>query len=277
MNKGTLYIVATPIGNLSDITQRALDILSSVDIIACEDTRVTQKLLNHFDIKTKTISYHKFSEQKRSNEITEKLNSGLNVALVTDAGTPLVSDPGSILIENARNNNITVVPVVGACAAIGLLQSVQNSGHFCFIGFFPQKKEEIRNLEKFIYDFDIIFYEAANRILETLQNIKEIFGNNLKISIGRELTKKFEDINTFEISKMVEYLRENTLKGEITTIIHKMNKPEENKNYYQEIEKLLNKGFSAKDISIILSELDFGNKNEIYKLAIRISSETVSS
>ncbi len=121
MNKGTLYIVATPIGNLSDITQKALDILSSVDIIACEDTRVTQKLLNHFDIKTKTISYHKFSEQKRSNEITEKLNSGLNVALVTDAGTPLVSDPGSILIENARNNNITVVPVVGACAAIGLL------------------------------------------------------------------------------------------------------------------------------------------------------------
>ena len=106
MNKGTLYIVATPIGNLSDITQRAVDSLRSVDVIACEDTRVTQKLLNHFDIKTKTISYHKFSEQKRSFEIIENLKNGLNVALVTDAGTPLISDPGSILIKNAREENI---------------------------------------------------------------------------------------------------------------------------------------------------------------------------
>lgn len=277
MNKGTLYIVATPIGNLSDITQRAVDVLNSVDIIACEDTRVTQKLLNHFDIKTKTLSYHKFSEQKRSAEILGKLNDGLNVALVTDAGTPLISDPGSILVENVRKENIKVVPIVGACAVTGLLQSIQNSGKFAFIGFFPQKKEEINHLENFIYDFDIVFYEAANRILETLENIKEIFGETIKISIGRELTKKFEDINTFEISKMIEHLKANTIKGEIVALIHKIEKVKENKNYSKEITKLLNKGFSAKDIGIILSELGFGNKNEIYKLAIRISSDTVSS
>ncbi len=277
MNKGTLYTVATPIGNLSDITQRAVEVLSSVDIIACEDTRVTQKLLNHFDIKTKTISYHKFSEQKRSVEIIEHLNNGLNVALVTDAGTPLISDPGSILIENARKESIKITPIVGACAVIGLLQSVQNSGNFAFIGFFPQKKEEIKLLEKIIYDFDIVFYEAANRIIETFENIKEAFGEKIKISIGRELTKKFEDINTFEITEMLEYLKSNTLKGEIVALIHKSNKPNEDKNCLAEITKLLNKGFSAKDISIILSELNFGNKNEIYKLAIRISSETVSS
>lgn len=277
MNKGTLYIVATPIGNLSDITQRAVDVLNHVDIIACEDTRVTQKLLNHFGIKTKTISYHKFSEQKRSAEILGKLNDGLNVALVTDAGTPLISDPGSILVENVRKENIKVVPIVGACAVTGLLQSIQNSGKFAFIGFFPQKKEEINHLENFIYDFDIVFYEAANRILETLENIKEIFGETIKISIGRELTKKFEDINTFEINKMIEHLKANTIKGEIVALIHKIEKVKENKNYSKEITKLLDKGFSAKDIGIILSELGFGNKNEIYKLAIRISSDTVSS
>ena len=277
MSKGTLYVVATPIGNLSDITQRAVDVLKHVDIIACEYTRVTQKLLNHFDIKTKTLSYHKFSEQKRSAEIIEKLTNGLNVALVTDAGTPLISDPGSILVEKVRNENIKIVPVVGACAVIGLLQSVQNSGNFAFIGFFPQKKEEIQQLEKIIYDFDIVFYEAANRILETLENIQEIFGETIKISIGRELTKKFEDINTFEIKEMIEHLKANTIKGEIVALIHKIEKVKENKNFSEAITKLLKKGFSAKDISVILSELDFGNKNEIYKLAIRISSDTVSS
>ena len=270
MNKGTLYIVATPIGNLSDITKRAIEILNSVDIIACEDTRVTQKLLNHFDIKTKTLSYHKFSEQKRSTEITEHLNKGLNVALVSDAGTPLISDPGNILVEKARKENIKIVPVVGACAAIGLLQSVQNSGKFSFIGFFPQKKEDLQNLTNIICDFDIVFYEAANRILETLENIKEIFGEKTTVSVGRELTKKFEDINTFEIDKMIEYLKSNILKGEIVAVIHKKEKSDENKIFKEEIIKLLNKGFSAKDISIILSELGFGNKNEIYKLAIRI-------
>ena len=277
MNKGILYIVATPIGNLSDITFRAIEILKTVDIIACEDTRVTQKLLNHFDIRTKTISCHKFSEQKRSGEIIDKLNNGMNVALVTDAGTPLISDPGSVLIKNVRNENIKIVPIVGACAAIALMQSVENCGRFSFIGFFPQKKEDINSLLDIIYFSDIVFYEAANRILNTLDVIKETFGDKVNISIGRELTKKFEDINSLKINDMINYLKSNPLKGEIVGIVHKKEEEKENTAINFQIKKLLSKGFSAKDVSIILSELDMGNKNDIYKLAIRISSDTVVS
>ena len=263
MAKGTLYIVATPIGNLGDFSARAVDTLKNADIIACEDTRVTQKLLNHFDIRTKTISYHKFSEKERSNKLIAALNNGSDVALVSDAGTPIISDPGSILVKEARENNIKVVPIPGCCAAITALSAIYNDGTFAFLGFFPQKLTDAKNILEYSKDFNLVFYESPNRIIKTLHFIKENLGS-VDISIARELTKIHEDINSFEISEMINYLETTTVKGEIVFVIHKREIKEE-KDYFKRAQKLLKEGFSAKDVSKIISILYDVPKNEVYK------------
>lgn len=264
MQKGTLYIVATPIGNLKDITFRAIEILNSVDVVACEDTRVTQKLLNHYKIATKTISYHKFSEKERSVSLINLLNEGKNIALVSDAGTPLISDPGSILVCEARKSNIKVVPVCGASAVITVLSSIYTNGDFAFCGFFPQKPKDAENILTFYKNFNLVFYESPNRILKTLYLIREIIGS-VEVSVARELTKIYEDINTFEISEMINYLESTIVKGEIVFVIHKSIIEKEKINLNQHIKKLQDKGFGAKDISIILSTLFNVSKNDLYK------------
>ena len=263
MEFGTLYIVATPIGNLGDFSSRAIQTLQSADIIACEDTRVTQKLLNHFGIKTKTISYHKFSEKEQSKKLINMLKNGQNIALVSDAGTPLISDPGNILVEIARTENITIVPVPGCCAAITALSAISASGSFAFMGFFPQKQSEIQPILKYSEHHNLVFYESPNRILKTLQTIQKTLGN-VTISIGRELTKIHEDIKTLEISKMIEYLNNSTLKGEIVFIIHKKEYTD-HADYIAPAKKLLQEGFSAKDTAKIISIIFEMPKNEVYK------------
>ncbi len=263
MGKGVLYIVATPIGNLNDASARMIETLSIVDLIACEDTRVTQKLLNHFGINTKTISYHKFSEAEKSATLIELLNEGKNVALVSDAGTPLISDPGSILVEKARENDIKVVPIPGCSAVITALSSINNDGLFSFCGFFPQKESEIVKYKKYIPDFNLVFYESPNRIIKSLYLIKNIFGN-INVSVARELTKIYEDINTFTISEMINYLENSTVKGEIVLVLHKY-EPVNNFEYRDYAEKLFKKGYSSKDIAQILSTIFNISKNEIYK------------
>ena len=266
MSSGILYIVATPIGNLCDISQRAITTLSDADLIACEDTRVTQKLLNHYKIITKTISYHKFSEKERSAKLINLLLEGKNIALVSDAGTPIISDPGSILVEEARKNNIKVIPVPGCSAITTFLSAISNDGLFAFCGFFPQKESEIYKYKKFTGDFNLVFYESPNRIIKSLNLIKEIFGE-VKISLGRELTKIHEDINTFLISDMINYLSATTVKGEIVFVIHKTD-IKENIDYTEYARKLSQKGYSAKDVSIILSTIFDVPKNIIYKSLI---------
>ena len=268
MIAGTLYIVATPIGNLQDFTFRAIETLQKVDIIACEDIRVTQKLLNHYDIQTKTISYHKFSEKQRSATLLEYLQEGKNVALVSDAGTPLISDPGSILIEEVRKAGIKVVPIPGVSAVITALSAVSNDGQFAFLGFFPQKNSEIENLKKHIVDFNLVFYESPNRIIKTLELVKEFFGD-VVISVGRELTKLHEDINTFPIDEMISYLKNSVVKGEITFVIHKKNAEKEDVDYMLYFEKLLKEGFSQKDIAKIISIIFDVKKNDVYKKIIK--------
>ncbi len=274
MDKGKLYIVATPIGNLKDFTYRATEILSNVDIIACEDTRVTSKLLNSYGINTKTISYHKFSEKQRSEILLKYLLEGKNVALVSDAGTPLISDPGSILIEEVKKSGINVIPIPGACAAVTALSAIVNDGIFAFLGFFPQKISEIEKLKNYINDFDLIFYESPNRIIKTLEILRELFGE-IRVSIARELTKIYEDINTFSISQMINYLQRTTLKGEITLIIHKNNEKKEDFEFLSSATKLLNDGFSAKDTAKILSLLFGLPKNEIYKKIVENNKKNI--
>lgn len=219
MKEYDFYIVPTPIGNLKDITQRAIDVLNTVDIVACEDIRVTQKLLNHFEIKTKCISYHKFNEKERINYFLNQLNEGKKIALVSDAGTPLFCDPGAVIVEELRKNNYKVTALAGANAVTTFLSQVPRTGEdFTFAGFLPRTKSQIENLLKKYKTTDLVFYDSPNRILNTLEIVKEIRPNS-KVAIGRELTKVFEEIVIDHTEKVIEYFTNNTLKGEIVGLV----------------------------------------------------------
>jgi len=267
-NSIALYIVATPIGNLEDITLRALNVLKNVDIIAAEDTRNTNILLNKYNINTRLISYHKFSEQKRCETILNYLKEGKNVALVSDAGTPLISDPGNILVENVLNEGFKVVPIVGASAVIALLSSVSRKDEdFKFIGFLPRIETKIEEIILDNKNENLIFYESPQRLLKALEIISKCFVQK-KISVGRELTKKFEEIKTADVKDIIEYFKNNPLKGEIVCLAHKSEA--ETKDFIQEIKKLKNLKFKDKEIANIISTLYCTNKNEIYKKCLEL-------
>ena len=173
MKEYQFYVVPTPIGNLSDITLRAIETLKSVDIIACEDMRVTQKLLNHYEIKTKCISYHKFNERERIDLFLKYINEGKKIALVSDAGTPLICDPGVVIVEELRKNNVEITSLPGANAVITFLSQIPRVDEaFTFIGFLPKTTSQIKEIIKKYELFDTIFYESPNRIIKTLQTIK---------------------------------------------------------------------------------------------------------
>lgn len=265
MKEYDFYIVPTPIGNLKDITQRAIDVLNTVDIVACEDIRVTQKLLNHFEIKTKCISYHKFNEKERINYFLNQLNEGKKIALVSDAGTPLFCDPGAVVVEELRKNNYKVTALAGANAVATFLSQVPRTGEdFTFAGFLPRTKSQIESLLKKYKTTDLVFYDSPNRILNTLEIIKEIRPNS-KVAIGRELTKVFEEIVINDTEKVIEYFQNNTLKGEIVGLVFRDTNKSADIDIDEKISILKSKNFKAKEISIILSELYGLNKNDVYK------------
>ena len=224
-NFGKLYIVATPIGNLGDITLRAIETLKDVDFILCEDTRVTQKLLNHFEIKTKTISYHEHSTERKINEIKKLLEEGNNLALVTDAGTPGISDPGNHLISIlTKNPELQIEPIPGASAVITALSiSGFSTDKFIFLGFPPHKRgrkkyfEELKN-----YKHTIAFYESNHRIKKCLGELGENLDPNTKFCVCRELTKKFETIYRGSVGGIGDMLVPE--KGEFIVIINKLSK-----------------------------------------------------
>lgn len=227
---GTLYIVATPIGNLEDITLRAIRILKEVDIIAAEDTRHTLKLLNHLEISKPLISYHRHNEETRQEVIIQKLRDGQNVALVSDAGTPGICDPGEVVIKKCIEENIQIIPIPGACAMINaLICSGISTKEFAFLGFLPlnknnreQKLNEIKNQEK-----TIILYEAPHKLKETLKDLKKIIGNR-KIVLARELTKIHEEFIRKDIDELIEL--SESLKGEVVLIIEGEEHKEEKNN-----------------------------------------------
>lgn len=268
MKEFDFYIVPTPIGNLGDITLRAIEILKSVDLIACEDSRVTQKLLNHFDIRTKCVSYHKYNEKERINQILDTLKSGKKIALVSDAGTPLICDPGSVIVKELRQNGFSITSLPGANAVITLLSQVSREDEeFTFIGFLPKtqsKIEEIALKHKFN---DFIFYESPNRIIHTLETIQNVRPNS-KCAIGRELTKVFEEIIVDSTFNIIEHLKNNITKGEFVCLIFRDEEKTEFSDLEEKIKLLQAKGYGAKDISVILSELYGINKNKVYKFAV---------
>jgi len=222
MTPGTLYLVATPIGNLADITHRALQILSDVDLIACEDTRHTHKLLNHYGITTKTISYHEHNEQQRAAELIDRLKQGTNIAVVSDAGTPSISDPGFRLVRAAIENEIVIVPVPGPSALIAaLIAAGLPTDEFFFAGFLPSRTSARRTRLTELQSIPgtLIFYEAPHRLAATLADAYEILGEREAV-VARELTKLHEEIRRGLLSKLTaDYTEKTDIRGEIVVLI----------------------------------------------------------
>lgn len=268
---GKLYICATPIGNLEDITLRAIRILKEVDIIACEDTRVTHKLLNHFDINTKTISYHKFNEKEKASYIIELLKEGNNIALVSDAGTPLISDPGNELISAVRKENIDIIPIPGVSALTATLSATSlESADFTFLGFFPRTEKEKKTAITNFKHTNMVFYESPNRILSTLDYILSNIGD-VNVCIAREITKIYEEINELKVTEAIEKYSKQTPKGEIVLVVKKNNDSNNDLNInelVETIEKLKSAGFSNKDVVKILTITTNFSKSDIYQLVI---------
>ena len=217
---GILYIVSTPIGNLDDITFRAIEILKSVDLIACEDTRHSSKLLSHYDIQVKKISYYDEIEERRSAEIVRELLSGKNIALISDAGTPTISDPGYRLVRKAIDTGISVIPIPGSSSILtALIASGFATDRFTFEGFLPRKKGRRTRIEELAKETrTIILFESPLRLQKTLSDLKLSFGDR-NISIGREMTKYYEEYIRGSIAKVLEYFNENKPKGEFVIVI----------------------------------------------------------
>lgn len=266
--KGTLYIVSTPIGNLEDITLRALRILKSVDVIAAEDTRHSLKLLNYYNISKPMISYWKEKEKIRSDELIERLKRGESIALITDSGTPGISDPGAIIIKRAIEEGFQPIAIPGPSAFIAALSiSGLPTDEFVFIGFLPSKSKQRQDYLKNLYlePKTLIFYEAPHRILETLNDIRNIFGDR-KCVVAKEITKIHEDILRGRISQIIEDIKKSKIAGEYVIIIEgkKDVKKIINEEILSEIKLLMKKGLSRKEAVKKVAE-EYGlSKKELY-------------
>lgn len=271
---GTLYIVATPIGNLGDVSSRALEVLTQVDIIACEDTRHTQKLLSSFAIKNKTLSMHDHNERQRQDYIAQLLQEGKCIALVSDAGTPLISDPGFHLVRHCRSLGLTVSPIPGACAAISAL-SVAGlpTDRFSFEGFLPSKSGARQStlLDLAAEPRTMVFYDAPRRAIDTIKDIVATLGGERYVVIARELTKTFETIHSDTADNLLTWLEKdaNQLKGEMVLIIegHKADPNEISADVIKTL-KLLLAEMKPKKACAIVAEIYGVKKNSLYDIAL---------
>jgi 16S rRNA (cytidine1402-2'-O)-methyltransferase len=228
-DKGILYIVPTPIGNMQDITHRAIEVLSSVDLVACEDTRHSQRLLQHYQINTALTSLHEHNEDKRASFLADKLKQGDNIALISDAGTPLISDPGYTLVNHCRGEQIKVVALPGACAAITALSaSGLATDRFTFKGFLPVKQQAKKEaLEALLNESNTtVFYEAPRRVRDTIAMMETVFGNERKLVLAKELTKAFENFVSGSASDILQWLDEELAhqKGEFVLLVSGLKK-----------------------------------------------------
>lgn len=265
----SLYICPTPIGNLEDITIRVINTLKKVDFIACEDTRVTKKLLSHYMIEKPLINYDDYSDIKNLDLIIKYLKEGKDIALVSDAGTPLINDPGIILIKKCIKENIDVMSLPGANAiTTALASSGFETNTFSFYGFLPKKKVQRIKLLESLKDTEhtIIFYESANRLIKSIDSFIESF-YNFDIVIARELTKIYEEYIRGDKNSIKDILKDKTIKGEIVILL-KIKKELKEVNIKEELKRYLEKGYTKKDaINIITKEFNL-SKNRVYKEAI---------
>ena len=273
LSSNTLYIVSTPIGNLEDITIRALEVLRSSDIVLCEDTRRSIKLLNHYKIKKKLVSYHKFNEKKQTLNIIEYINQGKILSLVSDAGTPLLSDPGRILINQCIKNKIDIVPIPGVSSITTALSVSGFNDKFLFYGFLPKTDGETSKVlsELSNQEYTQIFFASAQKINMYLKKFREFFGGR-KIMIAKEITKIHESFYRNEINKI--RLFDEKLKGELTIVISESNKkiPIDKEKIINKAKKYLKK-YSLKDTVDLIIETEKINKKKIYNLCLKIKNE----
>lgn len=216
-----LYLIPTPIGNLEDITLRALRILKEVDLVLAEDTRTSKPLMKHFEITTPLQSHHLFNEHAKVEEVVNQIKSGVTIALITDAGTPGISDPGFLLVRECIKNAIEVETLPGATAFVpALINSGLPSERFCFEGFLPHKKGRQTKLESLVLEErTMIFYESPHRLIKTLTSFSEYFGKERKASISRELTKMFEENKRGTLEELIAYFSSKSIKGEIVIVV----------------------------------------------------------
>jgi 16S rRNA (cytidine1402-2'-O)-methyltransferase len=276
MKKGILYLVATPIGNLEDITFRAVRILKKVDLIAAEDTRTSAKLTAKYNIKTKLISYHKFNERPKAVFLIEQLKSGKNIAVISDAGTPGISDPAEIIVKECIKHKIPIVPIPGASAIFPALSaSGLSTENFSFYGFLPKAKgkqtELLQNLV--LRKETLIFYESPKRVKQTLQTFLDIFGNR-QIVVSKELTKIYETFFRGTIKEVLSQLDETNLKGEFVILLEGAGEREISDS---EIEKLLRekiKGQLSKSMAVkVIAKECKVSKNRVYQIALNIEQK----
>ncbi|WP_018248314.1 16S rRNA (cytidine(1402)-2'-O)-methyltransferase [Orenia marismortui] len=277
MSDGKLYICGTPIGNLDDITLRALNILKEVDLIAAEDTRHTQKLLNHYQIDTKLTSYHEHNAEHKSKELLKKLKAGLNIALVSDAGMPGISDPGYRIISLLRSEGMRVVPIPGPTAMTSaLVISGLATDRFAFEGFLPRKNsdrksylENLKNEER-----TLVFYEAPHRLIKALGDILAVLGDRRAV-ICRELTKKFEETIDGNISELIELFKNNKPRGEIVLVLEGGKVKNEGEAWkdlsiLEHLESLMEEGLTKKKAIKEVAKLRSLPKSEVYQIGIKI-------
>ena len=272
---GKLYVCATPIGNLSDMSERFIETLKSVDIVAAEDTRHSLKLLNHLGIHKPMISYYEHNKRERGEVIISKLNQGLSVALVSDAGTPAISDPGEELVSMCRDEGIDVLPVPGCCAAVSALSvSGLPTGRFCFEGFLTVNKQGRReHLDSLKYETrTMVFYEAPHKLLSTLRDMESAFGGGRRISLCRELTKLHEQTVRTTLTEAVEFYTENQPKGEFVLIIEgaEIAKKEFDETPEEQLKRLVSEGCDKKEAIKTVAKERGVPKKEIYSLALEL-------
>ena len=280
ISPATLYVVATPIGNLRDITLRALDVLAAVDVIAAEDTRTTRRLLTHFSIAKRLIALHQHNEAGAAGRIVDLLRAGQAVAFVTDAGTPGISDPGGTLVKLAREQGCNVVPVPGANAAICALSAAGiPASRFVFYGFLPAssglRRRELEELRSSPYT--LVFYEAPHRILESVSDLADVFGLHRYLAIGRELTKLFENIHVCPLGTAVPWLEANpnNQKGEFVLILAAAEPAKEDRlsDQTQRTLELLLEDLPLKQAVKLAADITGDSKNKIYSLALTLKSD----
>lgn len=280
ISASTLYIVPTPIGNLGDITQRALSVLQSVDLIAAEDTRHTGLLLQHFAINARLFALHDHNEQQKSETLLAKLKEGQSIALVSDAGTPLINDPGYHLVRTCREAGIRVVPLPGPCAAIAALSAAGlPSDRFCYEGFLPAKSKGRRDALKAIEQEPrtLIFYESTHRLLDSLDDICAVLGESRYVVLARELTKTWESIHGAPIGELVAWVKEdeNRRKGEMVLIVEGFKAPADDALPADALRTLalLQTELPLKKAAALAAEIHGVKKNALYKYALENSEK----
>lgn len=274
-----LYIVATPIGNLGDISLRALKTLADADIVACEDTRVTGALLHHYGIKKHLISYHDHNADERQPEILSRIAAGESVALASDAGTPLISDPGYKLVQNCRANGYVVTAIPGASALLTALVSTGlPTDKFLFAGFLPPKKTARKKAiaELATIQATLIFYETPNRLQDVLDDMENVLGTDRPAAVARELTKLFEEINFSTLGELAAHYRDiPTPKGEIVILVGASSENETSEKDITEMLKTALKKQSLRDAVASVTETTGAKKSEVYKQALKLTGDFV--